>query len=154
MSFIKARFPIINTVTRIHGWDCFFHVNPHNYLPFRPWITQTLDATCPISEAGANYTREKLLHENSEKIYAHHLGIAVNTPPPQPTKKTNCLRILSLAFISPIKRIDRINDAIALTNNCEIEWTHIGSSMRSENEVQDYAEQKLKTHIKYIYIYI
>ena len=154
MSFLKARFPQINTVTRIHGWDCFFHVNPNNYLPFRPWTIQTLDATCPISEAGANYTREKLLYENSEKIYAHHLGIAVNTAPPQPTKKSNRLRILSLAFISPIKRIDRIIDALALTNNCEIEWTHIGSSINSNNEIQEYAEQKLKQlkHIEFQFL--
>lgn len=154
MSFLKMRLPEINTVTRIHGWDCFFHVNPNNYLPFRPWTIQTLDATCPISEAGANYTREKLLHENSEKIYAHHLGIAVNTAPPLPTKKSNRLRILSLAFISPIKRIDRIIDALALTNNCEIEWTHIGSSTNLDNEIQEYAEQKLKTfkHIEFQFI--
>ncbi len=154
MSFLKVRLPEINTVTRIHGWDCFYHVNPHNYLPFRPWTIQTLDATCPISEAGASYTREKLLHENSEKIYAHHLGIAVNTAPPQPTKKSNRLRILSLAFISPIKRIDRIIDALALTKNCEIEWIHIGSSARSENEIQEYAEQKLSKlkHIEFKFL--
>ena len=41
MSFLKVRLPEINTVTRIHGWDCFFHVNPNNYLPFRPWTIQT-----------------------------------------------------------------------------------------------------------------
>jgi colanic acid/amylovoran biosynthesis glycosyltransferase len=154
ISFLKARFPQINTVTRIHGWDCFYQVNPLNYLPFRPWTIQTLDATCPISEAGANYTREKLLHENSEKIYAHHLGISVNTAPPHPTKKPNRLRILSLAFISPIKRIDRIIDALALTKNCEIEWMHIGSSASSENEIQEYAEQKLSKlkHIEFKFL--
>ena len=151
MGQLKKQFPRLRAVTRIHGWDCFFHVNPGNYMPFRPWLATTLDGIHPISEAGAAYTRNMLPGIDPTKIRAFRLGIA---PLPQPgisTKKPKTLRILSLAFISPIKRIDRMIEAMAETQDCTIEWTHIGSAPMNEPGIQELAYEKLQPlpHITY-----
>jgi len=150
MALIKRQFPALRTITRIHGWDCFYEVNPGHYLPFRAFVAKYLDGIHPISEAGANYTKKKLA-DPLAKVSAYKLGIGQLETPAIPSKKPGMLRILSLAFITPVKRIDRMIEAIALTKDCEIEWTHIGNAPQNDTSISDLASSRLRDlpHVRY-----
>lgn len=45
--------------------------------------------------------------------------------------------------MSPVKRVDRIIDALSLTDGIKAEWTHIGSGMLAD-ELKEKAERELK----------
>jgi glycosyltransferase involved in cell wall biosynthesis len=79
------------------------------------------------------------------------LGVSLEETKPQSSKKVNHLRILSIAFISQVKRIDRIIDALAQVENCTIEWTHIGSAPNLNDPIFEMARQKLEalSNVKY-----
>jgi colanic acid/amylovoran biosynthesis glycosyltransferase len=151
LSKLKKRIPQLHIVSRSHRWDCFFYVNPGNYLPFRPSMVATLDGIYPISDAGTNYLRNQLPGTEISKIQTSRLGVFLEETKPNLSKKPNHLRILSIAFISQVKRIDRIIDALAIIENCTIEWTHIGSSPNMNDPIFEMARQKLSSqnHIQY-----
>jgi glycosyltransferase involved in cell wall biosynthesis len=151
LSKLKKRMPKLHVVSRSHRWDCFFYVNPGNYLPFRPSMVACLDGIYPISDAGTTYLRNQLQGTEISKIQTSRLGISLEEIKPQQSKKPKHLRILSISFISQVKRIDRIIDALAITENCTIEWTHIGSSPNLNDPIFEMARQKLSSqkHIQY-----
>lgn len=145
---IKEKFPKIKVITRSHRWDCFFYANPNNYLPLRPWSIQTIDGVFPISEAGVKHTKEMLPQNISYNIKCYRLGIEDLALPKTKLKVKGKLRIISIAFISLVKRIDKIIDALAETNHSEFNWTHIGASSAADNlDIQHYARKKLQNKI-------
>ncbi len=151
LSKLKKRMPQLHVVSRSHRWDCFYYVNPGNYLPFRPWIVKAMDGIYPISDAGTNYLRNQLPGTEISKIQTSRLGVFLEETKPNLAKKPNHLRILSIAFISQVKRIDRIIDALAIIENCTIEWTHIGSAPNLNDPIFEMARQKLTSqkHVQY-----
>jgi glycosyltransferase involved in cell wall biosynthesis len=151
LSKLKKKMPQLHIVSRSHRWDCFFYVNPGNYLPFRPSMVATLDGIYPISEAGTTYLRNQLPGTEISKIQTSRLGVSLEETKPKQSKKPNHLRILSISFISQVKRIDRIIDALAIVENCTIEWTHIGSSPNLNDPIFEMAREKLSSqkHVQY-----
>jgi glycosyltransferase involved in cell wall biosynthesis len=79
------------------------------------------------------------------------LGVSLDETKPRSNKKTNHLRILSIAFITQVKRIDRIIDALSKVENCTIDWTHIGNAPNLYDPIFEMAHQKLSAlpHINY-----
>lgn len=154
MAILRNKYPNLRAVTRAHGWDCFYYVSPGNYLPLRPWTVSVLDSINPISESGVNHLKTKLKGISTEKINCYHLGIDEIPEPENAVKTINRLRILSIAFIRPVKRIERMIEAISKINQFEIEWTHIGSSHSNDNSIENLAAQILqnKSNISYQFL--
>ena len=151
LSKLKQKMPQLHVVSRSHRWDCFYYVNPGNYLPFRPTMVECLDGIYPISDAGTHYLRNQLPGTEISKIKTSRLGVSLDEAKPQSSKKANHLRILSIAFISQVKRIDRIIDALSKVENCTIDWTHIGSAPKLNDPIFEMARQKLAAlpHVSY-----
>jgi glycosyltransferase involved in cell wall biosynthesis len=151
LSKLKQKMPQLHVVSRSHRWDCFYYVNPNNYLPFRPTMIECLDGIYPISDAGTHYLRKQLPGTEISKIKTSRLGVSLDEAKPQSSKKVNHLRILSIAFISQVKRIDRIIDALSKVENCTIDWTHIGSAPNLNDPIFEMARQKLAAfaHVSY-----
>jgi glycosyltransferase involved in cell wall biosynthesis len=154
MAILRDRHPQLRAVTRVHGWDCFFYVSPGNYLPLRPWTISKLDSTNPISESGVNHLKMKLKGIPTEKIKCYRLGIEDLNEPFETKKIKGRLRILSIAFIRPVKRIDRIIQAIEKIYDTEIEWIHIGGSFSNDNSIEKKAEElirnKSNVHVQFL----
>jgi glycosyltransferase involved in cell wall biosynthesis len=114
-------------------------------------MVESLDGIYPISDAGTTYLRNQLQGTEISKIQTSRLGISLEEIKPQQSKKPKHLRILSISFISQVKRIDRIIDALAIIENCTIEWTHIGNSPNLNDPIFEMARQKLSSqkHIQY-----
>ncbi|HXH18048.1 MAG TPA: glycosyltransferase, partial [Chitinophagales bacterium] len=63
------------------------------------------------------------------------------------------LTILSLAFISPVKHLELLIDALSLINDFAVEWHHIGDGDEYAVHVKNYAREKLsyKRNISYFF---
>jgi glycosyltransferase involved in cell wall biosynthesis len=118
----------LKVITRCHGWDCFYDRNPQNYLPFRSSILKMIDYVFPVSKAGVKHLQVKF---NSPKIQVRYL--ASEPLQVKETTKSTSFHLLSLAFTSPIKRIELIAQALSLIE-FDVKWTHIGFN---SNEYSD-----------------
>lgn len=110
----------IKVISRTHGWDCFFDRNPENYLPFRKTIIKEATFIFPVSNAGTNQLKNLF---KSNNIITRYLGSAHFTQPEK--KNKDQFHILSIAFVTPIKQIELLAEAISHLS-FEIKWTHIG----------------------------
>src|SRR5690606_38027591 len=88
-----------------------------------------LDAVLPISLDGANYL-EKKYKIKRQKIEVLPLGVQTQEIKCFPTGE-GFLSILSVSFLTEVKRIDKIISALRLLaeerGGYEIRWRHIGS---------------------------
>jgi colanic acid/amylovoran biosynthesis glycosyltransferase len=148
LSCMKKRNNKLCVYSRIHGWDLYFERHESNYLPFRAKTIRTINKTITISNQGYQYLKTKL------KIDATHIETGYLGTEKQRAnqhlydKKT--LYLLSLSFISPVKNLTLLIDAISISS-VNIEWTHIGGSKEQEDEIKSYAREKIsdKSNIKY-----
>jgi glycosyltransferase involved in cell wall biosynthesis len=149
LAWIKQQNPKYRVITRVHGWDCFFERSAGNYLPLRPWVAKTIDGIYAISEVGRKYTMVKLPGIPHEKFNKSYLGIDALPEPQIRVSTKGKLHILSLAFIDPVKRLDRIVNALSKVQNTEIHWTHIGNAPDGNTRLQELAEARL-SHLQKI----
>lgn len=126
MAMIRKKNPDYHAVTRIHGWDCFYDRNPDGYLPMRPFVFKYLNRVAVISKMGIQHTLGKV-PQASSKLELRYLGIGDLAKPDAPKKSEGYLHIVSIAFVDPVKRLDRIVDALPLLSNVKVKWTHIGN---------------------------
>lgn len=141
IAMIKEEKPALNCITRIHGWDCFYERAQGEYLPARPWVSTVIDGIYSISKAGLAYTMSKLPGANN--IYLSYLGIKDIQPNLTINESGNQLKLVSLAFIDPIKQLNRIVDALALIEGLDVKWTHIGGSLHGDISLMEYAKAKI-----------
>lgn len=149
ISVLKSKNPDFVTATRAHGWDCYFERHKDRYLPLRIATIKNLDRVYAISEHGKRYLTDKFGEEYAHKIDVSYLGTSPSAY--VDTHKTeNQLNIISIAFISPVKRVDKLIDALSKIENLSISWTHIGGGPDYESVVK-YAQSKLdpRTNIRY-----
>ncbi len=150
LALIKNRNKDYKAVTRIHGWDCFFERSAGDYLPARPYVFESIDGIWPISQAGFAYTQKKLGSRFKQKLHLSYLGIKDIDFEPKQKQDSAKLNLVSIAFIDPVKQLERIVDALALIIDINICWSHIGTAQNGNNQLQNYAHQKLgnKKNIK------
>lgn len=143
LACLKEKHTSSKVVTRVHGWDCFYDRNPGNYLPFRPWVSDVIDNICPVSVQGKTYLLSMLPEVDPGKINVHYLGVNSGRSLQDFSFKQGKIRLVSIAFIHHVKRIDLLIDALAKIQNIEVEWTHIGSWSPATAWLQEYAVKKL-----------
>lgn len=119
----------IPAVTRAHRYDLYSERNKLNYLPLRKFIYENLDGIYPISENGLLYLQKKL--SSTKKIHLYRLGTFDHGLSPMP-ENTDVLRIVSCSWMSPVKRIERIIEALHLVKNHDVEWIHIGDGIMAD----------------------
>lgn len=141
IAMLKEEKPELNCITRIHGWDCFYNRAQGNYLPARPWVSSFIDGIYSISKAGLTHTMGKL--PDARNIYLSYLGIRDIETKLTKDEGSSQLKLVSLAFIDPIKQLNRIVDALSLVEGQSIKWTHIGGSLNGDNSLVNYAKEKI-----------
>lgn len=145
---LKEQFPNSKAVSRCHRFDLYEYRNPDHYIPFRQYIIENLDTIFSISEDGKNYIESS--YPNFRKnIVVSRLGTmdygvrtidTISSP----------FRIISCSWISPVKRVWKIVDALSQIRDIEIEWTHVGSGQEFES-LKKYAGEKLSANIHAVF---
>ena len=114
----------IRFISRAHGYDIYAERNALSYLPCRTSILQAADAVFPCSEHGKAYLTARY-PAFRDKIQTSYLGAAAGEYTHGSADGT--LRILSCGRVVPLKRLERIADALRLLpRDCRVQWTHIG----------------------------
>jgi glycosyltransferase involved in cell wall biosynthesis len=144
---IKKKSPQYRAISRMHGWDCFFERSPHQYLPLRPYSINGLDLLTSISETGMLYTQEKLKgFIDEKKLTFSRLGISGQQMPTAEKVESETFLLISLAYISPIKRLNRIAEALMHWNGKKIKWSHIGVSSDASRSFETFVIESFKNH--------
>jgi glycosyltransferase involved in cell wall biosynthesis len=150
MGILRRKYKIAGAFTRIHNWDLYFERAPDNYLPLRSRMFQTLDAVFPVSEQTKQYILKKVPNVNADKLIVSYLGVEKENNLSL-EKKQKTLKILSLAFLGKIKRIDLVIAALEQIDDFDVEWHHIGEG-NDHLDIKQYAFNRLfnKSNIKYV----
>lgn len=123
--FLQNRYRAI--VARFHGGDLYEERN-NGYIPFRTKLFSRLTHSVFISDNGYHYAVTKYpVLINKSKVFRLGTSSFGRALPSQ----DGVLRIVSCAFISPVKRVPLIIGALKLIN-ISIEWTHIGDGLDFE----------------------
>ena len=119
---------ISKVVSRAHGFDLYESRRREKYMPLKRQFIDDIDLIFAISKEGKNYLQTTYLAA-ADQVIVSPLGV------PIPSKnsvasKLNQLNIVSVSFCVPVKRIDKIIDAIAEAalrfESMSISWVHIG----------------------------
>ncbi|MDP4085841.1 MAG: glycosyltransferase [Bacillota bacterium] len=124
LAMLKDRGEVKYAASRVHGGDLYWERHTPPYLPFQKRVIQELDQVYSISSNGKEYLTKR--HQISDsKISINRLGTK-NEKPFQPAmQKSPVLRIISCAYLKPVKRIHLLVEALKSVQ-APIEWTHIG----------------------------
>jgi glycosyltransferase involved in cell wall biosynthesis len=138
---LKKKIPETKVFSRAHRWDVYFERNHPPYLPFREYIFRNINKVFTVSENGRDYLNAKIHASLSDKISVSKLGVFVPDSARSKYSSSPVLKVVSISFFHPEKRIHLLIDAISTLgiNAC---WTHIGGSPGFE-EVRQYASARL-----------
>jgi len=123
---IKKTLPAqrVVIVTRAHGSDLYEHAHPSCYLPFRRYLLAACDHVFPISENGVRYSTTHWKCP-PEKVSIAKLGIPDHFTGRFP-KRDACFQVVSCSYVSPIKRVHLIAEALSAISDIPVRWTHLG----------------------------
>jgi colanic acid/amylovoran biosynthesis glycosyltransferase len=141
--WIKRKYPIVGVYSKMHAWDIYFERNKDNYLPYRKYIYDNCNNLFVISNHGLHYLKNKFNTYDFSKFIVSRLGVTKNIFKPS-TKEKNKLVLFSVAFISFVKRLEIIVEALSLINKYEITWIHVGDGRHKDlSEIKNFAEHTL-----------
>lgn len=120
---LKEKFNII-AISRAHGYDLYDFRSEINYLPYRRYITSTLDKIYVISNNGYEYLN-KLLPNNKYKFQISRLGTNNYDVISKVPINNHKIRIVSCSYVVPVKRLHLIVETLKHIPH-PVKWTHIG----------------------------
>jgi colanic acid/amylovoran biosynthesis glycosyltransferase len=134
-ALIARRNSGMHVVTRAHRYDLYEATRIDGFFPLREGLIEAFDLVAPVSRDGVEYLKERY-PKAADKIECFALGVSSGNGGTCPAAKGR-LSLLSCSYLVPVKRIDKIIEALrqfALSGG-EAEWTHIGDGpMRAELE--------------------
>lgn len=111
-------------VTRAHGSDIYEYNQKINYLPLLRQTLESCHRIYPISKHGVGY-----VHDHwgcpSERIELARLGILDHFSGCYPKRK-QWFHIVSCSYVTAIKRVHLIAEALSGIKRENVCWTHIG----------------------------
>ena len=125
---IKKQGGIRKVVSRIHGIDLHETRRAHDYMPLKRQFIGAYDRVFTTSEAAQAYLKETY-GAPPENVGVSPLGVPL-VDALSPPSSEGALHIVSVSFCLPVKRLDRIVEALCLFalrhKEIKTRWTHIG----------------------------
>lgn len=131
------------SVTRAHGGDLYLERGVENYHPFHEYLFHSFSEIAVISDQGKQYLLEH--YGDSGNVTVQRLG-AFDQGISNPSVKRDVLRIITCSRTIPLKRLDRLVDALS-TVAYPIHWTHLGGG-ESQKSLESYAHEKLPANVE------
>ncbi|MEL4356296.1 MULTISPECIES: glycosyltransferase [unclassified Luteococcus] len=118
-----------HVVTRAHGRDLYESRHPSGYLGLKRLLGPQLDAQLAISTDGRRTVIEQY-GLPPRIVQLSPLGVELPAEP-APSSPDGELHLLSTAQLYPVKRVDRLVDALELLcrqhPELQVRWTHFGA---------------------------
>lgn len=111
------------TVVRLCGYDLYEERS--GYIPLRPVVLGDADAVLSVSQHGRDYLIDRYPWLRADGVHVSRLG---TIDPGQPVDRDGGAGfvIVSCSAIIPLKRVDRILDALPLVTSRPLTWVHLG----------------------------
>ena len=144
--FVKKQNPKIKFITRVHGGDLYESVHSINYFPFRQEVLENINKIFSISENGKRHLFEKYKID-PEKIIVSKLGVLEHGKISSPSSD-DIFRVISCSWLTPVKRVHLIIEALSKIKKYKIEWVHFGDGLLKQ-ELEKLANSVLPNNVKY-----
>ncbi|MGB1104272.1 MAG: glycosyltransferase [Crocinitomicaceae bacterium] len=128
LSILKDKGKIDSFNFRVNGFDIFNERHEAGYMPFRFYNYKHVRKVFVLSSEALNYLKGLNCFPN--KLVLSHYGIYEN--PTNRLTGTETIRIVSVANVIPLKRIDKIISALSYLEDLKISWTHFGDGFLME----------------------
>lgn len=147
LAILSVKSKINKFSFRVNGYDIFNERHEANYLPFRSFNYKHVDHIFVLSNGALTYL--KGLNNHPEKMLLAHYGIysqGLNTL----NESENIVRIVSCANVIPLKRIDKIINALSFLTAYQVEWIHFGDGelMSKMKELASELPQNIKVDFR------
>lgn len=140
----KARGSVRKVVSRAHGFDLYETRRKHEYMPLKRQFIHAYDRIFTLSDEGKTYL-EDTYGAPPEKMKISPLGVPLANALSRPSP-AGSLHVASVSFCVPVKRLDRIVEALSLFarqhGQIKTTWTHIGGGPLFD-EIRKLAETRL-----------
>lgn len=148
-TFVKAKPTIVlRKFSRVHGGDVYEYRNSLHYLSFRYTLFKHLDHIYSISKSGQDHLEKTIRSSVRNKISVSRLGVPGIGFAPEKNERTFLL--VSCSFLLPVKQVKLIIESIALVENFNLNWIHIGDGpLRTELEAMASLKLGAKKNIQY-----
>jgi glycosyltransferase involved in cell wall biosynthesis len=137
--YVSSNTNRIVRISRAHGGDVYEYRHKNHYLSFRRALLNGLDRIFTISENGREHLSTIEDKAPVKNLITARLGTKNGTL--TTVHQGEKFKVLSCAFMLPVKRIDLLINALA-TCSLEIEWHHIGDGPLRPS-LEELAKQKL-----------
>lgn len=141
--YLKEKgFSRVRIVSRAHRYDLYEERNRLKYLPMREYILERIDRVYVCSHNGADYLQQRY-PAFQEKIRVGYIGTLDCGISQQ--ERAEVFHIVSCCRIVPMKRLERLADALSLID-FPCKWTVIGGGIDGNQyyqQVKDYIQAKL-----------
>lgn len=127
----------IKTIARGHGFDVFFERLPFSYHPFIRTKIKNLNHLVICSDFGCRYLMEKEQFRNMKSLSVSKLGVLGTTKKTINIQKRK-LTILTISYFVELKRLPLLAEALALNEEFDLSWIHIGEGFTKVEEYKDY----------------
>lgn len=135
------------TVSRAHGYDLYVERHATGYIPFHRQMYNGLDAVASISKQGKAYLEER--YGVNGRVGVHRLGAAEHALC-NPSADRRVFRVVTCARTIPLKRLNRLADALCAMTDVPIEWLHVGDGP-VQKELERYAKEKMPANVKVMF---
>lgn len=144
---------VTKVITRAHGFDLYENRRKSNYMPLKRQFLSSLDRIYSISQQGKRYLNIQY-NFPLEKISVARLGIAINDKLSLPSPD-NEFNIMSISNCIPLKRIDKIINAISLLAeskpNIKIKWNHLGEGPEIDKLIELANKKLIASNVKWTF---
>lgn len=150
---LKRKGLASHVVSRAHGADLYQERWPGSYAPLKRRFVHDFDKVYVLAPDAGKYLVDIY---GASPVVVQVAPLGVKVPPAQSffERKDKTLSVLSLSYCVPIKRIDRIVDALAdvaqRLPGWEILWTHVGGGPLLE-QLSKRASATLDAHESIVY---
>lgn len=146
--FVKPKHATVKRISRAHRADVYESIQTHGYLSFREVLAEGLDGIFAVSDDGFHHLKNKIDAKWHNRLHLARLGTRKPESFPKGNPPTGGRSgrqvIVSCSFLTPVKRIHLIIEALALIESLDIQWIHFGDGpLRAE--LENRASQKLSS---------
>lgn len=151
----KRKGKVRQVISRAHGFDVYEFRRPEAYMPLKRQFVSDMDKVFVLSKEAFQYMQNQYgLQPNQLEI--GRLGVVIPEASCKPTGP-NSLHLVSVSSCVPVKRIDKIINAIkqfSIKNPViQVKWTHLGDGpLRESLEKQAQAKLGPQSNVNYSFV--
>ena len=122
----RSDYPNFDTLTRLHGYDCFEDAFQSGRQPFKRFMNDKVDRLCFVGQTARNEFYRVYPDMDESKLFVMRLGSSRIDRKGFNPDVCKTFTLVSCSNVVSVKRLDMIIDALARLD-IRIKWIHFGN---------------------------